>query len=247
MPPPRHGVRPCGARRTSAPDPTDVVAASKVRTGGRRVSSAPGQGDVAEDDRNSQELLTAVRAVLNLEVQMRWQRVSRVPDRGDVSTAPHTLAQSQPHASLLKVRQYGITPVADVEDEVIALTGRLSDRTDGIVGLPIERADDRAIGRSENRFSVTVPGGRPVRIAAVAAPVDCGPPLKMTTKTPFSMTMRNGHSGRGSSSRWRLGRHGGATGRLDDGFGVVTVPPGCGRARTRQGRNLSPAGSVPAG
>src|SRR4029450_5385093 len=66
------------------PNPSDVVAAPEVSLHGRRLPSAPDEDDVAEDDRNRTDLLTEVRAVLHVEVQVAHQRVSRVPDGGDL-------------------------------------------------------------------------------------------------------------------------------------------------------------------
>src|SRR3954447_15154847 len=145
----------------SAADPVDVVPTAKARTGGRRLPSASDQDDVAEDDREGADRPIGVRAVLNLEVQVRSQRVPRVADRGDLLAAPHTLPLPHPDASLPEMRQHGVAPVTDLEDDVVALTGRLPDRPDGVVGAAVEDADDRAVGRGENRLPVTVPGGRP--------------------------------------------------------------------------------------
>jgi hypothetical protein len=64
----------------------------------------------------------------------------------------------------------------------------------------------------------------------------CCPPFKMPTMAPFKMTTIIGQLGRSLSSRWRRGCHGAVVRASAGGFGVVTVAPGCGRARTRQER-----------
>jgi len=150
----------------------DVVPTAKVCARGRRLSPISDQDNVTEDDRERADRLISVRAVLDLEVQMRRQGVPRVADGADVLPAPHAFTLPHPHTSLLQVRQHRIAPVTDLEDDVVALTGRLPDRADGLVGLSVEDADDRAVDRSQNGLSETVPGGRAFRIAAVAAPVD---------------------------------------------------------------------------
>ena len=131
----------------SIPDPADVVAAPEVRLRGRRLPSAPDEDDVAEDDRNRTDLLTEVRAVLHLEVQVRHQRVSRVPDRGDLLAEPHALSLAHPSASLLEVRQHGVVPTANIEEDVVAIRGLLPGVADGLVRVDVAHADDRAIGR----------------------------------------------------------------------------------------------------
>ena len=105
----RHGVVPI--RRTWSP--------RRVRPAGVD-PSAPDEDGVAEHDRDGKYLLTKVRAVLHMEVQVRHQRVSRVPDRGDRLPDPHALFLAHPSASLLEVRQHGVASTADVEEDVVA-------------------------------------------------------------------------------------------------------------------------------
>jgi hypothetical protein len=64
-----------GCARDSTADPADVVPTAKVCTGGRRLSSISDQDNVAEDDRERADRLISVRAVLDLEVQVRSQGV----------------------------------------------------------------------------------------------------------------------------------------------------------------------------
>ena len=75
-------------------DPADVVATPEVRLRGRRLSSVPDQEDVAEYDRNGAGLLIRIedRAILELEVKMRSQRVARVTYSADLLPGPHTLS-----------------------------------------------------------------------------------------------------------------------------------------------------------
>src|SRR5688500_17443117 len=116
----------------SIPDPADVVAAPEVGLRGRRLPSAPDEDDVAEDDRNRTDLRTEVRAVLHLEMQVRHQRVARVPDSGDLLAEPHALSLAHPSASLLEVRQHCVAPTANIEEDVIASRGLLPDVADGL-------------------------------------------------------------------------------------------------------------------
>ena len=86
--------RVCTRNLGSIPDRADAVAAPEVRLRGRRLISAPDEDGVAEHDRYGAGLLTEVRALLDMEVQVRRQRVSRVPDNGDLLADPHALPRS---------------------------------------------------------------------------------------------------------------------------------------------------------
>src|SRR4028119_808863 len=135
----------------SAPGPildrAVVGAAPEGRLRGRRLPSAPDEDGVAEYDRNGAGLLPEVRVGLHLEVQVRRQRVSRVPDRGDLLADPHALSLAHPRASSLEVRPHGVAPTSNIEDDVVALTGRLPDVADGRVRVDVAHADDRAVRR----------------------------------------------------------------------------------------------------
>jgi hypothetical protein len=146
-----------------------VVAAPEVRLRGRRLPSAPDEDDVAEDDRNRTDLLTEVWAVLHLEVQVRHQRVSRVPDGGDLLAEPHALSLADPSASLLEVPQHGVTPTANIDEDVVAIRGLLPGVADGLVRVDVGNTDDRAICRGQHGLAEAVPSLLPLPIAVVAA------------------------------------------------------------------------------
>jgi hypothetical protein len=111
-----------------------VVAAPEVGLCGRGLASGPDEDDVAEDDRKRTDVLTEVRAVLYVEVQVRHQRVARVPDSGDLLAEPHALSLAHPSASLLEVREHCVAPTANIEEDVVAGRGVLPDVADGLVG-----------------------------------------------------------------------------------------------------------------
>jgi hypothetical protein len=75
---PRHHPQSCfsvtqtpgGFGTSSILDPADVVATLEVRLRGRRLSSAPDEDDVAEDDRNGAGLLIDDWTILDVKVQM---------------------------------------------------------------------------------------------------------------------------------------------------------------------------------
>src|SRR5215211_9122005 len=155
----------------SIPDPADAVAAPEVRLRGRRLSSASDEDDVAEHDRNGASLLIEVWAVLDVKVQVRHQRVARVSDRGDLLAEPHALSLAHPRASLLEVRHDRVAMVANLEEDVVAISGRLPGRADGLVRVDVAHAYHRAVCRGQHGLAETVPRLRPLRIAVVAAPL----------------------------------------------------------------------------
>ena len=107
----------------SIPDPADVVAAPEVRLRGRRLPSAPDEDDVAEDDRKRTDLRTEVRAVLHLEVQVRHQRVARVPDSAicwPSRTRSPLLTRALP---VLEVREHCVAPTANIEGMWLPVEG----------------------------------------------------------------------------------------------------------------------------
>jgi hypothetical protein len=69
----------------------------------------------------------------------------------------------------------------------------------------------------------------------------CCPPFEMTTKPSLTMQTRIGHFRRCWSSWWRHHRHDDADVETCGVAVIVTVAAGCGRARTRQDADLSPA------
>src|SRR5215204_4275479 len=112
-----------------------VVAAPEVRLRGRRLSSVPDEEDVAEYDRNGAGLLIRVedRAILDLEVKMRPQRVARVSYSGYLLPGPHALSLAHRRTSLLEVRHDRVAMAANLEGNVVAISGRLSNRPNGLV------------------------------------------------------------------------------------------------------------------
>jgi len=121
-----------------------VVAAHEVRLRAHRLPSVPNEDDLVEHDRNSAGLLIELWALLDVNVQVRPQRATRVPDRGDLLADPHALSLAHPRASSLEVRQHGVAPgttVTELEDDVVAISGPLPDLADGLVGVEVFRRD----------------------------------------------------------------------------------------------------------
>src|SRR5918994_3926407 len=148
-------------------DPADLVAAPEVRLRGRRLSSVPDEEDVAHHDRNGASLMIEVWALLDVNVQMWPQRVARVSDRGDLLAEPHALSLAHPRASLLEVSQHGVAMVADLEEDVVAIRGRLPELADGLVRVDVAHAYHRAVCRGQHGLAEAVPGLRPLRIVLV--------------------------------------------------------------------------------
>src|SRR5215207_11463664 len=150
-------------------DPADVVATPEVRLRGRRLSSVPDEEDVAEYDRNGTGLLIDDWTILDVEVQMWPQRVARVSYSADLLPNPHALSLAHPRASLLEVRHDRVAIVANLDGDVVAISGRLPGRADGLVRVDVAHAYHRAVCRGQHGLAETVPRLRPLRIAVVAA------------------------------------------------------------------------------
>src|SRR5215218_490528 len=110
-------------------------------------------------------------ALLDVDVQVWPQRVARVSDRGDLLPQPHVITLAHPRASLLEVPHHRVAMVADLEEDVVAITGRKPCLADGLVGVDVADAYHRALCRGQHRIAEAVPGLRPLRIALVASPL----------------------------------------------------------------------------
>ena len=102
-------------------------------------------------------------------MQVRHQRVSRVPDRSDLLAEPHALSLAHRSASLLEVRQHGVVPTANIEEDVVAIRGLLPGVADGLVRVDVAHADDRAIGRDTTGSPKPYRSLLPLPIAVVTA------------------------------------------------------------------------------
>src|SRR5215217_7698454 len=100
------------------------------------------------------------------------QRVARVSYSGYLLPDPHTLSLAHPRASLLEVCHDRVAMVANLEGDVVAITGRLPYRADRLVRVDVAYAYHRAICRSQHGLAEAVPRLHSLRIAFVAAPVD---------------------------------------------------------------------------
>src|SRR5215203_6356480 len=99
------------------------------------------------------------------------QRVARVSDRGDLLSEPHAISLAHPRASFLEVPHHRVAMVADLEEDVVAITGRHPGLADGLVRVDVADAYHRALCRGQHGLAEAVPGLSPIRIALIAAPL----------------------------------------------------------------------------